>query len=81
VLTRFAVDPDHVYVTGLSQTGYWAWFLGAFRADRFAGIAPMWNGRSAHKGVVKPSAATLLEIAGEKCDWTATFEAAVTLRR
>jgi hypothetical protein len=41
VFSRFRVDPDRVYATGLSQTGYWAWFLGAFRADRFAGIAPM----------------------------------------
>jgi poly(3-hydroxybutyrate) depolymerase len=41
LFSRFHVDPDRVYVSGLSQTGFWAWFLGAFRADRFAGIAPM----------------------------------------
>ena len=41
VLTRFAVDPDRIVVSGLSQTGFWAWYLGAFRADRFSGIAPM----------------------------------------
>ena len=41
VFSRFHVDPDRVYLSGMSQTGWWAWFLGAFRADRFAGIAPM----------------------------------------
>jgi poly(3-hydroxybutyrate) depolymerase len=41
VTTRFAVDLDRVHVTGLSQTGFWAWYLGRARADRFAGIAPM----------------------------------------
>ena len=39
--SRFAVDLDRVWVTGLSQTGFWAWQLGITRADRFAGIAPM----------------------------------------
>jgi len=39
--TRYHLDPDRVYVTGLSQTGFWAWELGCTRADRYAGIAPM----------------------------------------
>lgn len=39
--TRYHFDPDRVYVTGLSQTGFWAWELGLCRADRFAGTAPM----------------------------------------
>ena len=39
--TRVAFDPDRVYCTGLSQTGYWTWYLARSRADRFAGIAPM----------------------------------------
>jgi hypothetical protein len=30
-----------VWVSGLSQTGFWSWQLGATRPDRFAGIAPM----------------------------------------
>jgi hypothetical protein len=41
LLSRYAVDPERVYVSGLSQTGFWAWWLGAFRPDRFAGVAPM----------------------------------------
>ena len=39
--SRFAVDLDHVWVSGLSQTGFWSWELGHQRADRFSGIAPM----------------------------------------
>jgi predicted esterase len=39
--TRYHFDPDRVYVAGLSQTGFWAWTLGCYRADRFAGTAPM----------------------------------------
>lgn len=38
---RFAVDPDRIVVTGISQTGYWSWYLGRFRADRFAALQPM----------------------------------------
>lgn len=41
VLSRFNVDPSKIYVTGLSQTGFWAWYLGKARPDRYAGIAPM----------------------------------------
>jgi predicted esterase len=39
--SRFAVDLDRVWVSGLSQTGFWSWQLGITRPDRFAGIAPM----------------------------------------
>ncbi|MCY2959665.1 MAG: hypothetical protein NTY35_05825 [Planctomycetota bacterium] len=41
LLSRFAVDPDRIYVAGISQTGFWAWYLGRARPDRFAGIAPI----------------------------------------
>lgn len=39
--THYHFDPDRIYVTGLSQTGFWSWELGCCRADRFAGLAPM----------------------------------------
>lgn len=39
--TRWHVDPDRMLVSGLSQTGFWAWELGAARPDRWLGIAPM----------------------------------------
>lgn len=41
VTSRFAIDPDRVYVAGISQTGFWAWYLGRARPDRLAGIAPI----------------------------------------
>lgn len=41
VSSRFAVDPDRVYVAGLSQTGFWSWYLGRALPDRVAGLAPM----------------------------------------
>ncbi|MCC6408966.1 MAG: hypothetical protein IT453_17530 [Planctomycetes bacterium] len=41
VSSRFAIDPDRVYVAGLSQTGFWSWYLGRALSDRLAGIAPM----------------------------------------
>ncbi len=39
--SRFAIDLDRVWVSGISQTGFWSWQLGLTRPDRFAGIAPM----------------------------------------
>lgn len=39
--SRYAIDPDRVYVGGISQTGFWSWYLARARPDRFAGIAPI----------------------------------------
>jgi dienelactone hydrolase len=39
--SRFAIDPDRVIAGGISQTGFWSWYLGRARPDRFAGIAPL----------------------------------------
>jgi predicted esterase len=41
VVTRFHVDLERIYVAGLSQTGFWSWYVGRELADRLAGIAPM----------------------------------------
>ncbi len=38
---RFPVDPDRVYVQGISQTGFWAWYLGMYAPGRFAAIVPV----------------------------------------
>ncbi|MHC5012614.1 MAG: hypothetical protein ACYTG6_16995 [Planctomycetota bacterium] len=50
--TRYPVDPDRVYVHGISQTGFWSWWLGTFAPDRFAAIAPVssvtWHVRRLH---------------------------------
>lgn len=40
-LAELPIDPDRVYLTGLSQGGYGTWYLGAKHADRFAAIAPV----------------------------------------
>lgn len=39
--SRFAVDPERVYAAGISQTGFYSWYLARARPDRFAGIAPL----------------------------------------
>jgi dienelactone hydrolase len=41
VVVRCHVDLDRIVVAGLSMTGYWSWQLGAARADRLLGVAPM----------------------------------------
>ncbi len=41
LVSRYAVDLERVYVAGISQTGFWAWYLARARADRLAGIAPL----------------------------------------
>jgi predicted peptidase len=44
VTQRYAVDPDRIYVTGLSMGGYGAWHLAMEFPDRFAAIAPISGG-------------------------------------
>lgn len=41
---RYKVDPDRVYVTGLSMGAYGAWRLAWFAPNRFAAIAPICGG-------------------------------------
>ncbi|MEH1912072.1 prolyl oligopeptidase family serine peptidase [Nostoc sp.] len=38
------VDPDRVYLTGLSMGGYGTWHLAATQPERFAAIAPICGG-------------------------------------
>jgi len=38
---RYAVDPDRIYITGISMSGFWAWRLGADLPGEFAGIVPI----------------------------------------
>lgn len=44
VVERHAVDPDRIYVTGLSMGGYGTWDLAMEFPDRFAAIAPVSGG-------------------------------------
>ncbi|MEI2579439.1 prolyl oligopeptidase family serine peptidase [Scytonema sp. PRP1] len=44
VIAQYHVDPDRVYLTGLSMGGYGTWHLAAAQPDRFAAIAPICGG-------------------------------------
>jgi len=44
VLDKLNVDPDRVYVTGLSMGGYGTWRLAATYPDRFAAAVPICGG-------------------------------------
>lgn len=44
VQRRYHVDPDRIFLTGMSNGGIGAWLIGMQHAPRFAGIAPMASG-------------------------------------
>src|ERR1700685_2957590 len=44
VSAKYKVDPDRVYVTGLSMGGYGTWALAAYAPNRFAAIVPVCGG-------------------------------------
>lgn len=44
VQSKYAVDPDRVYVTGLSMGGFGTWALACRHPERFAAIAPICGG-------------------------------------
>lgn len=41
VRSKYHIDPDRVYLTGMSNGGIGAYLIGMFHADRFAAISPM----------------------------------------
>jgi predicted peptidase len=43
-LAKYKVDPDCVYLTGLSMGGFGTWQLGTAHPERFAAIAPICGG-------------------------------------
>lgn len=43
-LAKYAVDPDRVYLTGLSMGGYGTWHMAVTYPHRFAAIAPICGG-------------------------------------
>jgi predicted peptidase len=47
ILADYRVDPDRVYLTGLSMGGFGTWDWACQHADRFAAIAPMCGGGNA----------------------------------
>ena len=44
ICATYRVDPDRVYLTGLSMGGYGTWMLAATHPDRFAAIVPICGG-------------------------------------
>jgi dienelactone hydrolase len=44
VQSQYHIDPDRIFLTGMSNGGIGAWIIGMHHADRFAGIAPMASG-------------------------------------
>ncbi|WP_100899512.1 dienelactone hydrolase family protein [Nostoc flagelliforme] len=44
VIASYPVDPDRLYLTGLSMGGYGTWHLAAAQPERFAAIAPICGG-------------------------------------
>ena len=44
VQTKYHVDPDRIFLTGMSNGGIGTWLIGMHHAPRFAGLAPMASG-------------------------------------
>lgn len=44
LLQQYRVDPDRVYLTGLSMGGYGTWTLAAAHPEKFAALAPICGG-------------------------------------
>ncbi len=53
VASKLNIDPDRIYVTGLSMGGYGTWRLAATYPDRFAAAVPICGGGDAEK-LAKP---------------------------
>lgn len=49
VLKKYRVDPDRVYLTGLSMGGFGTWAWAAAHPERFAAIVPICGGGSPDK--------------------------------
>ncbi len=56
VQAQYHVDPDRVFLTGMSNGGIGTWLIGMHHAQRFAGLAPMAGGLD---GVLMPFLANL----------------------
>ena len=80
VALRYPVDPDRVVLHGISQTGWWAWWLGAYAPDRFAAVIPVpsvtWHARKVIPNLRSTSVFVLHGTADPTCPF-AQAEAAV----
>lgn len=52
VMDRYRVDPDRIYVTGLSMGGYGTWELVTTHPDRFAAAVPICGGGDPYRAHV-----------------------------
>lgn len=48
VIAKNRIDPDRIYVTGLSMGGAGTWALAAYAPDRFAALVPICGGGEGH---------------------------------
>lgn len=44
IQSRYHIDPDRIFLTGMSNGGIGAWLIGMHHASMFAGLAPMASG-------------------------------------
>ena len=51
-MNKYNVDPDRVYLTGLSMGGYGSWATAAAYPERFAAVAPVCGGGSTQDAAV-----------------------------
>ena len=49
IVAELKVDPDRIYLTGLSMGGFGSWRLAAEHPDRFAAVVPICGGTSASR--------------------------------
>ena len=60
---HYAVDPDRLSMTGLSQAGYYTWYYAVTFPDAFAGVVPESAGGMAVRAAVLPLAQNLASVA------------------
>jgi len=60
---HYAVDPDRIALTGLSQAGYYAWYYAASFPDQFSAVIPESAGGMAVRAAVLPLASNLAAVA------------------
>ena len=84
-MTRFAIDPDRVYVVGVSQTAFFAWQLATFAPWRWAGVMPAMGVLNDAKSSILNCVGLLLYVLTGEKDTVVSPEqgrwAASTLRR
>lgn len=60
---HYAVDPDRLYLTGLSQAGYYTWYYAVSFPEQFAAIVPESSGGGVVPAFIQPLAGNLKSMA------------------